>query len=54
MSKSQTPFTADHFVPGNILDYFGHVCAESAPRAQIKARATDFQVEEEQDLLKLL
>ncbi len=54
MSKSLIPFTADQFVPGNILDYFGHVCVESAPRAQIKARATDFQVEEEQDKLKYL
>lgn len=54
MSKSLIPFDADHFVPVNILDYFGHVCVESAPRAQIKARPTDFQVEEEQDKLSLL
>ncbi|CAN5666257.1 hypothetical protein BH10CYA1_BH10CYA1_41610 [soil metagenome] len=52
MSKSLViPFSADHFVPANIPDYFGHVCVESAPRAQIKARATDFQVEEEQEKL---
>jgi TruD family tRNA pseudouridine synthase len=53
MSKS-IPFTADNFLPRNISDFFGHVCDASAPRAQIKSRATDFQVEEEQAKLNLL
>lgn len=52
MSKS-IPFNADNFVPQNISDFFGHVCAAAAPLAQIKAKATDFQVEEEQDKLDL-
>jgi TruD family tRNA pseudouridine synthase len=53
MSKS-IQFDAASFVPPNILDYFGHVCVDNAPRACIKAKATDFQVEEEQKKLNLL
>lgn len=53
MSKS-IPFTAANFLPQNISDFFGHVCAATAPRAQIKAKPTDFQVEEEQAKLNLL
>lgn len=54
MSKS-TPFIAANFLPQNISDFFGHVNTSTAPpRAQIKTRATDFQVEEIQDKLNLL
>jgi TruD family tRNA pseudouridine synthase len=53
MSKS-IQFDAAHFVPPNILDYFGHVCVDNAPRASIKNKATDFRVEEEQKKLNLI
>jgi TruD family tRNA pseudouridine synthase len=53
-TSSLSPFSAANFVPPNILDYFGHVCVDNAPRASIKARATDFQVEEEQNKLNIL
>lgn len=53
MSNKAIPLDATNFVPPNIVDYFGHVCEDVAPVARIKQRATDFQVEEEQQKLDL-